>query len=123
MKTILLCTLMAVVVSVNAQECESEGNMDAVRACLEIKSSASVDVAYSSLISVLDNLQEMEAMKEAQNDWSAFRDSTCHYAALTYLQQDYGYAGDARTNCKSEFNSARIKMLNLYKRRALENQK
>jgi uncharacterized protein YecT (DUF1311 family) len=106
----LLCSLSA-----NAKDCEKEGSMSAIRACLESQSSETVDTAYSNLINALKNSTEaMAAIKKAQNDWKNFRDSTCDYVATTYKEGGYGYSGDARTNCLAEFNEARVKILKRY---------
>jgi len=104
----LLCSLSA-----NAKDCEKEGSMSAVRACLESQGSETVDTAYSNLINALkNNTEAMAAIKKAQNEWNNFRYSTCDYVATTY--KGGRYSDDARTNCLAEFNEARVKILKRY---------
>lgn len=122
MKLILLCLLIISCSSVVARDCESEGNMGAIRACLEEEAMKPVDAAYDDLLlSLHDHAEAKEAIEIAQNDWKKFRDSICHYSAVTYEYEDIGYASDARTNCISEFNSARVKILKMYKKSASKN--
>ncbi len=90
--------------------------MSAIRACIEDESSEPVDAAYRNLVKALKNDQEaIDAIKKAQDDWRNFRDSTCDYMAKTYKGD--GYGADERTNCLTDFNIARVKMLNKYKNR------
>ena len=115
MSKLILIIGLLLTFSVNAKDCEKEGEnggMSAIRECLITESEKPMTAAYNSLIKTLaENQTAINDIKQAQEDWARFKESTCNYI--------YNLDGlDEAANCRVEFNNARTKMLKLYAKQA-----
>ena len=115
-KAFVLAVLCAISISVQARECD-ENTMNAVdfRTCVSEQNKGAIRQAYNKLIQALGaNQTAIDGIKEAQEHWEKFRDSTCYYVSETATREDGAY-------CVDEFNQARVKTLNRYTKEALAN--
>lgn len=110
----ILVVLCALSISAQATECD-ESTTSAVdfRTCVTERNESAVQRGYNKLIQALEaNPTAIDAIKQAQENWQRFRDSTCYYVSETATREDGAY-------CVDEFNQARIKVLDRYTNDAL----
>lgn len=112
---IIMCNLAT---TVFAEDCESQPNMAAVRACVENQSADGVDSSFKQLLNTLKKKNMIEAgnaLNFSQTTWLNYRNASCKYTyQIAVSANTGGYPDDFETNCIIEFNSGREKILNRY---------
>ncbi|MBW4789527.1 lysozyme inhibitor LprI family protein [Alcaligenes faecalis subsp. faecalis] len=109
-------SLMASASSVQAADCGSMTNQNAMNQCFsnEYKNSdAELNKLYKEIGNRLkDDADTLKALRNAQRAWISFRDAECDFAAIN--TQGGSIHSMLITTCRNELTQARIKNFNTY---------
>lgn len=109
-------SLMANAALVQAADCDSLTNQNAINQCIsnEYKSSdAELNKLYKEISTRLkDNADTLKALRTSQRAWIGFRDAECDFAAIN--TQGGSIHAMLITSCRNELTQARIKDFNNY---------
>ena len=97
-----------------ANDCESEGNWSAVRACSEERQMAELESVYKDTLAFVrnDNPEAADLLVKAQKDWLTFAASSCDFMVASRLPG----SNDLRLGCWQQFIEARKVVLASYRR-------
>ncbi|CAM5451513.1 lysozyme inhibitor LprI family protein [Alcaligenes faecalis] len=109
-------SLMAGASSVQAADCDSLTNQNAINQCFsnEYKNSdAELNKLYKEISHRLkDDADTLKALRNAQRAWISFRDAECDFAAIN--TEGGSIHSMLITTCRNELTQARIKNFNTY---------
>lgn len=117
-----LCLLVSVSVSSKEKDCEEGAeSLSMVEACLLTENEKPVNDAYDKLVKSMTNQESIGALKQSQDDWIKFRNSTCNYLAISKSENGNSDRTAINVDCQTDFNKARVKILNGYAKSAKAN--
>jgi len=102
---------LCIVGSASAKDCEAgASNMAEVRACLAEQQTTDLDAALSRVaLLVGKNKPAAAALRQSQASWLKFVEDSCSFSVA--IAPSDAYPEDVRTNCRTDFTAARIKIL------------